>query len=74
LLSLESGEYFEVNPIGLTIWQRCNGKETLLEIARLVAKRFRAAPGRVASDLKDFLVGLERQKLVEIAQRPTLHR
>ena len=64
LLNLENGEYFETGPVGLFIWQQCDGTTDLDRIAQSIARKFQSHSPRVAQDVRFFLAELKRQKLV----------
>jgi hypothetical protein len=68
LLNLESGAYFEVNPVGLSIWQRCDGKTPFERLAQSVAAEFHGKPTRVRKDVTSFVSGLKRRKLLEVCE------
>ena len=70
LLNLENGSYFEVDPVGLTIWQRCDGKRTFSDIAQIVAEEFETGLDRVSLDLKEFVGELKRRRLAELLDKP----
>lgn len=70
LLNLEDGAYFEVNPVGLAVWRKCDGKTLLEEIVRAVAKEFRRSPERVSEDLRPFVAELKRRKLAAVSNAP----
>ena len=70
LLNLESGAYFDVDPVGLSIWLSCDGLAKLDEIALETSKKFNADLKRVASDTAEFISELKRAKLVEITPNP----
>ncbi len=70
LLNLETGAYFEVGPVGLEMWQRCDGRTLAEHITPQVARQFRAEPERVARDLQQFLGELRRRKLIELCATP----
>lgn len=67
LLNLESGSYFEVNPVGLAIWKKCDGKAQLEKIIEDIAGQFGSAPGQIRRDLTPFIAELQRNKLLEFA-------
>lgn len=71
LLNLETGAYFEVNPVGLAIWEGCDGRTTTTRLASTVAMRFRAPLPKVSRDLSEFLMTLRRRKLVELRPAPS---
>ena len=70
LLNLETGSYFEVDPVGLEIWQRCDGKTTCVKIVETIAELFDANPDRVNRDLKDFIGEMKRLKIAEVLDEP----
>ena len=70
LLNLESGAYYEVDPVGLAIWERCDGRRTLEDIAKTIAGEFRASSERVISDSTEFILELRRRKIAEVSEKP----
>ncbi len=67
LLNLESGSYFEVNPVGLAIWKKCDGKAPLEKIVGEIAGQFGFTPEQIQRDLAPFVAELKRNKLLESA-------
>lgn len=70
LLDLRDGAYFEVDPLGLLIWKRCDGKVSLGETAQWMFHRFRVSPKRATEDIEDFVAQLERRKMVTLSEKP----
>ena len=70
LLNLEDGAYFEVDPVGLAIWQQFGGDVTLAEIVQSIGKKFRADLKRVTRDMMAFVSELKRRKIVEVSEMP----
>lgn len=70
LLNLENGAYFEIDSVGLAIWQKSDGRATMEEISQWAAKEFHAKAERVSRDLADFVVELKRRKLAEVRANP----
>ncbi len=70
LLNLEDGAYFEANPVGLAIWQLCDGRRSSEAIATTIAQEFRTPPHRVTRDLHAFVTELRRRKLLRISEAP----
>lgn len=68
LLNLESGAYFEVSPVGLSIWQRCDGKTPFEHLAQSVATEFHGESSRVRRDATSFVSELKRRKLLEVCE------
>src|SRR5687767_3420290 len=71
LLNLEDGAYFEVNPVGLAIWEGLDGRSTLGQVARRIEKGFKAPAARVDRELLDFVRELKRRRIVELSAKPS---
>ncbi len=71
LLNLENGAYFDVDPVGLSIWLSCDGVSKLDKIALEASKKFNADLKRVRSDAEEFIGELKRAKLIEITSAPS---
>lgn len=66
LLDLETGNYFEVNSVGLFIWE-CLGSEISEEqIAKRLSSEFSIPVERALKDTRGFLTLLRRNKLVDV--------
>ena len=66
LLDLRDGSYFEIGPVGLAIWKRCDGRTSPRAIARSIACDFDVPAARVDRDLRAFLSNLSRRRMVEL--------
>ena len=63
LLNLEDGAYFDVDSVGLSVWQLCDGRTTLNQIALRTSRTFKTDPGRVSRDIHGFVGGLKNLRL-----------
>lgn len=70
LLNLEDGAYFDVDPVGLAIWQLCDGKTTLSQISNSINLKFQTDLEKIRRDVSQFTDELKRQRLVEIISTP----
>ncbi len=70
LLNLENGSYFEVGPVGLAIWQHCDGKTPYLKIAQNIAQKYEANLNRIDRDLKEFVGEMKKLKIAELLDEP----
>lgn len=60
-----TGDVFVVNGVAQRIIQLCDGRRTVVEISRLVANEFPAAPqGRIAEDVEHFLAKAFQKNLI----------
>jgi hypothetical protein len=64
LLNLRSGEYFELDETGMTIWLALDGRKTVAMLATELAKRHRTTTAVVTKDITSFLATLKRRTLV----------
>ncbi|MBV9079837.1 MAG: PqqD family protein [Elusimicrobia bacterium] len=69
LLNVTTGDYCEVNELGLFVWRQLDDELSLDEIARRVAAAFESAPADVASDVEEFARGLEKRRMLVISER-----
>ena len=70
LLNLENGAYFEIGPVGLSIWHQCDGRRSSQAIVQSVAQEFRADVQRVRRDFTAFVAELRRRELVKASATP----
>jgi len=55
---------FEINEVGIDIWQEIDGKKTVAEIATILAQKYNTAVADVHSDIEEFLMYLKEQQLI----------
>ena len=56
----------KVNPIAVEILRLCDGSRSLAEIVAGLAERFKAAAGRVGTDVRALLASLAEKRMVEL--------
>lgn len=64
LLDIERGEYYSLNVVGSRIWELCDGTRSTAQIVSVICDEFDAAEEVVATDTRDILDELEREKLI----------
>ena len=64
LLDLRSGDFFDVNDVGLMIWKQIDGQQTVKEIITKLAASFDTADEEIASDVNEFLKELVDKGLI----------
>lgn len=70
LLNLENGAYFEVNPVGLAMWEKCDGKTGNSDLVESISREFKITAQRVLKDFSNFVSDLKRRKLLEASEEP----
>ena len=70
LLNLEDGSYFDLDPVGMAVWQSCDGRSNADKIALQVSRKFQADLKKVGKDVNSFIKELKRRRLVEIVSTP----
>lgn len=63
LLNLDDGSYFEIDAVGLVIWEALDGR-CVDEIVDVVRQAFEDAPESVAEDARVFVQALVASELV----------
>ena len=65
LVNLDSGYYFSVNPVGLYIWQLCDGDHSAEAILDGIVENFDVDDTTAQRDLESFVTQLEAEGLLE---------
>lgn len=65
LLDLKSGDYFEVDEVGISIWRMLDGKTSVESVADKLAKTYAAPRGTIEKDVFRFVSELRKRKLIE---------
>lgn len=65
LLHLHDGKYFSLDTVGGRIWQLCDGRRTVSEVAAAISDEFDVDRATAASDVAELLDELERERLIE---------
>lgn len=55
VILLQAGMMHQLNLVGGLIWQRCDGQQTLADIAAELAGEFAVEPAEVAADVAEFV-------------------
>ncbi len=69
LLDPASGDYFELNEMGLMIWAAIDGQRTIGEIVEELAAQFNGDDSDLVLDAKEFLTELMTKGLITVAVR-----
>ncbi len=64
LMSMESGQFVELNHTGRAIWELTDGKRSLAEIAAALQYSYDVPPDECADEVRDFFAGLAAENLV----------
>lgn len=68
VLDLTSGDYFELDEVGVAIWRSLDGNKTLAECAKEIASSYAIAPEVVEPDVQAFAEELLRKNLIAVLQ------
>jgi coenzyme PQQ biosynthesis protein PqqD len=64
LLNPKSGEYYTLEAVGTRVWQLCDGKRTIAEIAATIAQEFDESPAIIENDVIELVKELMDEELV----------
>ena len=66
LLSLDSGVYFGLDPVGARIWELISEQKSLDEVAETIAAEYDAPRETIDGDLESLVKELQEKKLIAI--------
>jgi Coenzyme PQQ synthesis protein D (PqqD) len=70
LLHLGTGEYYNLDEVGLRVWELCDGTRSVPDLVSAICREFDAPPQQVEQDLLELLEELAAEQLVTEAAPP----
>jgi hypothetical protein len=67
LLNPKSGEYYTLEAVGTRVWELCDGKRTISEMAAIIAQEYDASQDVIESDVLELVEDLIHEELVVAA-------
>jgi hypothetical protein len=64
LLDPQSGKYYTLEAVGTRVWQLCDGKRTIAEIATIIGQEYEESAEVIETDLVELLEELVDEQLV----------
>ena len=64
LLSLHSGQYYELNDVGSCVWELCDGTKRVDEVIGLVCDMYAASADAIQTDVMTLLQELVEEELL----------
>lgn len=64
MLSLENGQYFALDEIGVRVWELADGCLTVREIAAQLSLEYEASDSEIEADTLELFSELAREKLI----------
>jgi coenzyme PQQ synthesis protein D (PqqD) len=68
LLNPRSGEYYTLEAVSTRVWQLCDGRRTIAEIAAIIGEEYDQSREVIESDVLELVKDLMDEKLVVTAQ------
>jgi hypothetical protein len=65
IVNFTSSFFFNLNPVGTFIWERCDGQHTLEQIAADLTDEFEVSSEEAARDCREFIDSLVEQGLLQ---------
>jgi methyltransferase-like protein len=66
VVNFKNSFFYSLNPVGTFIWERCDGRHSLAQIAQEVAEEYEVAPEEAARDCREFIDSLVEQGLLHL--------
>lgn len=70
LLSLHSGQYYELNEVGHCVWELCDGTKCIDEMIAIVCETYEASIEAIRADVMELLQELIDEELLFLAETP----
>ncbi|ETX03300.1 MAG: hypothetical protein ETSY1_00375 [Candidatus Entotheonella factor] len=70
LLSMHNGQYYELNDVGHSVWELCDGTRRIDEMIAIVCDMYEAPAAAVRADVMELLQELVDEKLLLLAETP----
>lgn len=67
MMSVEKGQYYSLNAVGMRIWQLLETPRDLAEIVEALADNYDAPEDVICAEVESFLARMEREGLLELA-------
>ena len=64
-VNFRSSFFYNLNPVGTFIWERCDGQHTLAQIAAAMAEEYDVLPEEAERDCQEFIDSLVEQGLLQ---------
>ncbi|MEI9942473.1 MAG: PqqD family protein [Pseudomonadota bacterium] len=64
LLNPKNGQYYTLEAVGTRVWQLCDGKRTVSEIAAIIGQEYEQSPDVIESDVLELAKELVDEELV----------
>ena len=65
LLSMDNGNYYSLEDVGVRVWELCDGRRSVQEIAAILSEEYDAAAEAIQRDLIELMVDLMNENLVD---------
>ena len=70
LLSLHSGQYYELNEVGHCVWELCDGTKCIAELISTVCDMYDAPDEAIRADVLELLHDLVEEELLLLIATP----
>jgi hypothetical protein len=66
VVNFKNSFFYSLNPVGTFIWERCDGRHSLAQIAQELAAEYDVTPEEAARDCREFIDSLVEQGLLHL--------
>lgn len=65
VVNFRNSFFYNLNPVGTVIWERCDGQHSLDQIVAELVQEFAVGPEEAAKDCREFIDSLVEQGLLQ---------
>jgi SynChlorMet cassette protein ScmD len=70
LFNPDTAEAVGINPVGIAVWKRMDGRQTVGEITLKIQEQFSQVPGTAAAEISKFIADLEQRGFIGYEPEP----
>lgn len=67
MMSISQGNYYGINPVGVTIWENLQTPQTIEQLCEAVMREFAVDADTCSKDVQTFITQMLDQKIVQTA-------
>ncbi|MEW6386197.1 MAG: PqqD family protein [Thermodesulfobacteriota bacterium] len=65
VVNFRSSFFYHLNPVGTFIWEHCDGKHSVVQIATALTEEYQVTPEEAVQDCQQFIDGLVTEGLLQ---------
>jgi hypothetical protein len=68
VVNFDNSQFYSLDAVGTFIWERCDGRHTIADIAQQIVIEYEVSLEQAAQDCQEFIEDLQKQGLLDIGE------